>query len=104
SPVRIILSGVAVNAVFGGITGLLSILYSDRLPSALQWLNGSLSTKGMGDVSLLFPYSVIGWIGALFCIRAANMLNLGEQVAVNLGENTNRVRMILSFTAVYLAA
>lgn len=104
SPVRIILSGVAVNAVFGGITGLLSILYSDRLPSALQWMNGSLSAKGMGDVSILFPYSIIGWIAALFCIRSANILSLGENVAVNLGENTNRIRIVLSLVAVYLAA
>ncbi|CAM4079451.1 iron ABC transporter permease [Bacillus manliponensis] len=104
SPVRIILAGVAVNAVFGGLIGLLSILYSDRLPSALQFLNGSLAAKGMGDVSILIPYSVIGWIGALFCIRSANILNLGENVAINLGENTNRIRIILSFVAVYLAA
>ncbi|MEK4762515.1 iron ABC transporter permease [Viridibacillus sp. FSL E2-0187] len=104
SPVRIILSGVAVNAVFGGITGLLSILYSDRLPSALQWMNGSLSAKGMGDVSILFPYSIVGWIAVLFCIRSANILSLGENVAVNLGENTNRIRIILSLVAVYLAA
>lgn len=104
SPIRIILSGIAVNAVFGGITGLLSILYSDRLPSALQWLNGSLSAKGMGDVSLLFPYSIIGWVVALLCIRSANILNLGENVAVNLGENTNRIRIVLSLVAVYLAA
>lgn len=104
SPIRIILSGIAVNAVFGGITGLLSILYSDRLPSALQWLNGSLSAKGMGDVSILFPYSIIGWVVALLCIRSANILNLGENVAVNLGENTNRIRIVLSLVAVYLAA
>ncbi|MFS0784053.1 FecCD family ABC transporter permease [Bacillus sp. 1P06AnD] len=104
SPVRIILSGVAVNAVFGGITGLLSILYSDRLPSALQWMNGSLAGKGMGDLWMLLPYSVIGWVLALFCIRSANILGLGENVAVNLGENTNRIRILLSFVAVYLAA
>lgn len=104
SPVRIILAGVAVNAVFGGITGLLSLLYSDRLPSALQWLNGSLSAKGMGDVSILLPYSIIGWILAFFCIRSANILSLGEKVAVNLGENTTRIRLFLSFVAVYLAA
>ncbi len=34
TPIRIILSGVAVNAVFGGVIGLLSILYSDKLPAA----------------------------------------------------------------------
>lgn len=104
SPVRIILAGVAVNAIFGGITGLLSILYSDRLPAALQWMNGSLGGKGMRDVAVLLPYSMIGWVLALFCIRSANLLSLGEKVASNLGENTNRIRILLSLVAVYLAA
>lgn len=104
SPVRIILAGVAVNAIFGGITGLLSILYSDRLPAALQWMNGSLGGKGMGDVAVLLPYSMIGWVLALFCIHSANLLSLGEKVASNLGENTNRIRILLSLVAVYLAA
>lgn len=104
SPVHIILAGVAVNAIFGGITGLLSILYSDRLPAALQWMNGSLGGKGMGDVAVLLPYSMIGWVLALFCIRSANLLSLGEKVASNLGENTNRIRILLSLVAVYLAA
>lgn len=104
SPVRIILAGVAVNAIFGGITGLLSILYSDRLPAALQWMNGSFGGKGMGDVAVLLPYSMIGWVLALFCIRSANLLSLGEKVASNLGENTNRIRILLSLVAVYLAA
>ncbi|MBQ0141133.1 MAG: iron ABC transporter permease [Kurthia sp.] len=104
SPVRIILAGVAVNAIFGGVTGLLSILYSDRLPAALQWMNGSIGGKGMGDVGMLIPYSIIGWILAICCIRSANILSLGEQVAVNLGENTNKIRILLSLVAVYLAA
>ncbi|WP_314588472.1 iron ABC transporter permease [Paenibacillus terrigena] len=104
TPIRVILAGVAVNSVFGGIIGLLSLLYSDKLPGALQWLNGSLSGKGMGDLRVMLPYSVIGWIVALFCIRQANILRLGEQVALNLGESLNRVRILLSFVAVYLAA
>ena len=104
APLRVILSGVAVNAIFGGIIGLMSILYSEKLPGALQWLNGSLSGKGLGDSLLVLPYSVVGWIAAFFCIRRANTLRLGEQAAVNLGENLTRVRLILSFVAVYLAA
>ncbi|WP_409340886.1 FecCD family ABC transporter permease [Paenibacillus sp. MBLB4367] len=104
TPIRVILSGVAVNSVFGGIIALLSILYSDKLPAALQWLNGSMSGKGMGDVTVMLPYSVVGWIAALFCIRQANVLRLGEQAALNLGENINRIRLVLSFIAVYLAA
>lgn len=104
TPIRIILSGVAINAVFGGVIGLLSILYSDRLPAALQWLNGSLNGKGMGDVMVILPYSIVGWIAALFCVRKANVLRLGEQTAHHLGQNMNQVRFVLSLVAVYLAA
>lgn len=104
TPIRIILSGVAVNAVFGGIIGLLSILYSDQLPSALQWLNGSLNGKGMDDVFAILPYSILGWIAAILCIRKANILRLGEQTAHNLGQNMNQTRFLLSLVAVYLAA
>lgn len=103
APVRVILSGVAVNAVFGGVIGLLSLLYSDKLPAALAWLNGSMSGKGMVDVLMMASYSLAGWIASFFCIRQANILRLGEQSAVNLGENANRIRLILSFLAVYLA-
>lgn len=104
TPIRIILSGVAVNAVFGGVIGLLSILYSDKLPAALQWMNGSLSGKSMADVYAILPYSAAGWIMAILCIRQANILRLGEQTAHNLGQNLNRVRFTLSFVAVFLAA
>ncbi|MGZ9583123.1 FecCD family ABC transporter permease [Paenibacillus marinisediminis] len=104
TPIRIILSGVAVNAVFGGVIGMLSLLYSEQLPSAMQWLNGSLAGKGMGAVTVLLPYSIVGWIAALLCIRQANILRLGEQVAHNLGQNLNRIRFMLSLVAVYLAA
>lgn len=104
APVRIILSGVAINAMFGGVIGLLSLLYSDKLPAALQWLNGSLAGKGMGTAAMLLPYSVAGWIAAILCIRQANILRLGEQVAHNLGQNLSRIRFALSLVAVYLAA
>ena len=104
TPIRIILSGVAVNAVFGGVIGLLSILYSDKLPAALSWMNGSLSGKGMDAVLTILPYSAAGWIMAFLCIRQANILRLGEQAAHNLGQNINRVRFTLSFVAVFLAS
>lgn len=103
-PVRIVLSGVAVNAIFGGIIGLLSLLYSDRLPAAIQWMNGSLAGKQMNDVLLIVPYSVIGWVIALLSIRQMNILRLGEQTAHNLGLNMNRLRMLLSLLSVCLAA
>ena len=104
TPLRVILAGVAVNSIFGGITGMLSILHSDRLPAALQWLNGSLAGTGMDDLGTLLPYSLLGWIAALVCIRPANILRLGEQTAMGIGLNVTLARLLLCGVAVHLAA
>lgn len=102
-PLRIILAGVAVNAMLGGGTSLLSILYSDRIQGVLLWLNGSMSAKSWGNLSVLMPYSIIGLLLSILCIRAANLLLLGDSVAINLGAKINRMRMALSGIAVFLA-
>lgn len=102
-PVRIILAGVAVNAILGGGTSLLSILYSDRIQGVLLWVNGSISGKTWVDVKILAIYSVIGLTMAMFCIRKANILQLGDEMSSNLGVNINKYRLLISLVAVYLA-
>lgn len=104
SPITIILSGVAVNALCGGLIGLLTIMYSDRLPAAVQWLNGSLAAKGNNALMMVLPYAIAGWVLSFFAIRKANIIRLGDQVASNLGENVHRIRILLSLLAVFLAA
>ncbi len=96
SPIMIILSGVAVNALAGGVMGYLSIMYSDRLPSAVQWMNGSLAAKGNHALYMVLPYAIIGWIASVFAVRKANVIRMGDQVATNLGENVNRIRVLLN--------
>lgn len=102
-PMRVVLAGVAVNAILGGFISLLTTFYSDKIQSALLWLNGSLASKTWIDVRLLGVYSIIGLILSLFCIRSANILNLGDDAAINLGVNLNKTRLFLSFVAVFLA-
>lgn len=102
-PIRIVLAGVAVNAILGGATGLLSLLNSDKIQGVMLWTNGSLSRVSWMDVKLLGIYSIVGIILALICIRAANVLQLGDDVAKNLGYNVNLTRILISLVAVYLA-
>lgn len=104
SPITIILAGVAVNALAGGVMGYLSVMFSDRLPATVQWMNGSLAAKGNNALSLIVPYAIIGWVISIFAIRKLNIIRMGEQVATNLGENVNRNRILLSLLAVFLAA
>jgi len=103
SPLRIVLAGIAVNTILGGFISLLSLLYSDRIQSALFWLNGSLSLTTWHQVLGLLPYSVLGLGVSFLLIRQANLLQLGDEGAQNLGVNLSRSRLALSATAVFLA-
>lgn len=102
-PIRIILAGVAVNAILGGGTSLLSILNSDKIQGVLMWVNGSMVGKSWHHVSILLPYSIVGLLLSLTAISSANLLQLGDDAATNLGVNVNRTRMFLSAIAVFLA-
>ena len=103
-PGRIVLAGVAVNTILGGVISFLSTMYSDRIQSAMLWLNGSLATKTWADVEMLFVYSIIALIVSLLLIRSANVLQLGDEAATNLGFNVNLTRLSISGVAVFLAA
>lgn len=102
-PMRIILAGVAVNAILGSGTALLSVLHSDKIQGVISWMNGSLVGKSWDDIRLLGLYSAAGLIASFFCIRYANALQLGDKMASNIGVNTNLYRIFLSLVAVFLA-
>lgn len=103
-PVRIILSGVAINSVLGGYNGFLQMLYSDNLQGVLGFMNGSLSGRSWSDVKTLVIYVVIGLLLAIICIKSANALQLGDEMAKNLGINVNLSRIFLSAVSAFLAA
>lgn len=102
-PMRVVLAGVAVNAILGGFISLLTTLYSDKIQGALLWLNGSLASKTWADVKIVAFYAIIGLTLSLLCVRGANVLNLGDESATNLGYNVTKTRVILSAVAVFLA-
>lgn len=103
-PMRIVLSGVAVNSILGGFLAIIIILNSDKIQGALMWLNGSLSTKGWEEFWIIVPYSLVALALSFFVINMANKLTLGESAATSLGDNVNLNRLVLSALGVFLAA
>ena len=102
STIRIILAGVAVNAMLGGGTSLLSVLYSDRIQGVIMWLNGTLAGKSWDQVKLLLPYVAVGLLVAVLSVNVANSLQLGDEAAKNLGVRLNLARIVLCSTAAFL--
>lgn len=103
-PVRLVLAGVAVNALLGGAVALITILYSDKIQSVIQWTNGSLAGRTWKDLKMVAPYIGVGLLLSIFSIRSANIMMLGDEKAQNLGLNVSLTRIILSAKAAFLAA
>lgn len=104
SPVRIILAGVAINSVLGAYNSLLQLMNSDNLTGVLAFINGSLAGMSWTHVGTILSYSVIGLLLSLMCIRHANALQLGDEMARNLGVRVNGARIALSAVSAFLAA
>lgn len=103
-PTRIILSGVAINSVLGAYNSLLQMLNSDSLEGVLAFMNGSLSGKGWHHASQITSYALVGLLLAFLCIKSANALQLGDEMAKSLGVKVNASRIFLSAVSAFLAA
>lgn len=103
-PIRIILSGVAINSVLGAYNALLQLLNSDNLQGILAFMNGSLSGRSWDQVKIATVYGFIGLILGFACIKHANILLLGEEMAKSLGVNVSVMRLVLSAVSAFLAA
>ena len=103
-PVRIILSGVAINSVLGGYNAFLQLMNSDNLSGVLAFLNGSLSGGSWRQVKVMAVYAAGGLFLSFLCVRSANALQLGDEMAKNLGVRVNLSRVALSGVSAFLAA
>ena len=71
---------------------------------AMAFMNGSLSGRSWYQVRLLAVYAAVGLALAFLCIKSANALQLGDEMAKSLGVKVNGSRVLLSGVAAFLAA
>ena len=100
-PVRIILIGIAVSAVFAGLQEILGGL-SNR--SGVSLSVSGLSQLVWKDVKMIAIYSGIGIAAAFLLAPACNLLALDDKTVRGLGVNVDRVRLIISMVAVLLVS
>ena len=103
NPMRLILAGVAVNALFGAIIGIITIYHSDKLQGALGWLNGTLTNATFEDMQLLLIYSAIALPIGFMTIPKCNLLLLDDEAISNLGFNVNLIRFLIATVAVFIS-
>lgn len=103
SPLKIILAGVAINALLGAVTNGFMVMYSDRVQAVLPWLSGGLNGKSWYEFSFMAPYALTGLLLTFLAIKPANLLQLGDDAAQLLGQKVELQRFFIILLAAFLA-
>ncbi|GAB3123501.1 Fe(3+)-siderophore ABC transporter permease [Streptomyces calidiresistens] len=92
SPLRLVLTGVALTAVLGGVALGLRLMTPDVFDVYRFWSIGSLAAREQAPILIPVTAVLVALACALLLGRSLNALALGENVAHTLGARVNRVR------------
>lgn len=94
------------DAVSGGSaeaapTQVLTVTF-DVAQDASFWVAGGLSGIREAQVALLWPWTVIGLLGAISLAKSVTLLSFGEEMAIGLGGHLQRTRILVGLTVLLL--
>lgn len=102
---RLILIGIGVQAMLNAVISYLLLRANQYdVPAALRWLSGSLNGMQMKDIPGLLIVVVLFGCILILLSRQLKILELGEHSAITLGLKTDRARLLLIVSAVFLIA
>ena len=104
SPLRIILTGVAVDAFFTGLSSAFNSMSGGNMSGVASIVEANITQKTWDDVTTLVPYVVAGLFLACLFMRECNLMSLEDKTARSLGMNVNATRIVISLVAVLLAS
>lgn len=94
---RLILSGVAVSALFSAGVGILKYIADPltELPELTFWLLGGLYSVTWRDLIFVLPFALPGIFTVYLMRWRVNLLSLNDDTAFSLGASLTRERIIL---------
>lgn len=104
SPLRIILTGVAVNAFFTGLSSAFNSMSGGNMSGVASIVEGNITQKTWDDVHILVWYVIAGLFLACLFMTECNLLALEDKTAKSLGFHVNVSRVVISLVAVLLAS
>ncbi|GHB15279.1 FecCD family ABC transporter permease [Modicisalibacter luteus] len=103
APLRVVLAGVAITAMFVSFSQGLLIIDQQSFESVLYWLAGSVSGR---ELSLVVPLLPLFGGALLLCallVRHANALMLGDDMVKGLGMRAGTIKLLLGLVVILLA-
>ncbi|MBD8004166.1 FecCD family ABC transporter permease [Bacillus norwichensis] len=103
-PLRMILIGVAINAIFTSLSQTFNYRGSYTTSMVQEVTTSTLAMKKWSDVEIMVIYGTVGLILAVAVYAWCNYLGLEDKTAKSLGFNVNLARFVISAIAVLLAS
>ncbi|MDR5867382.1 FecCD family ABC transporter permease [Halomonas koreensis] len=103
SPLRVVLAGVAVTAMFVSFSQGLLIIDRQSFEGVLYWLAGSVSGRELPLVMPLLPLFAAALLLCTLLVRHANALMLGDDMVQGLGLRAGTVKLLLGLVVILLA-
>jgi iron complex transport system permease protein len=103
-PLRMILAGVALQALCFSLVALILFFFADRAPAFAAFIVGSLASVGWEDAAIVAVPTALGFAAALVAARPLDVLLLDEASATSLGVTVRRARFGAASLAALLAA
>ena len=103
SPIKIVLAGAAITALFVSFTQGLLVVSEQNLQTVLFWLAGSVAGRSMEMLVPIFPFMLGAAIVAMFLGRPINIFMSGEDIAKSLGQRTIVVKIVIGLVIIFLA-
>lgn len=103
NPIRIVLAGAAITALFGSFTQALLVIDQEGLDSILFWLAGSVANRQLDTLTTLLPYIGVALVGAVLLAKPINILMAGDEISKGLGQRTALVQMSMGLDITVLA-
>ncbi|MDR1409889.1 MAG: iron ABC transporter permease [Oscillospiraceae bacterium] len=104
SAIRLILVGIAVNAVFTGLYQAFDQMTGGRNVNAARVISANISLKTWNDVKILAVYALIGLLLCILAAKKCNLLSLSDQTLHSLGVRVGRTKITVSVISVLLAS
>ena len=96
----LLLAGVIVGSFFSAIIMfLVSITQDERLHSIIFWLMGDLSLSKYNEIIIVTPFVIVGCLIIYLHAHPLNLIVTGEETALQLGVEVERVKRLLLITA-----
>jgi iron complex transport system permease protein len=103
NPATLVLAGVALGAVFGGITSFLTLIDPDTFESIRNWNLGSVARTSLDDARFVIPFLLLGFVLAVLVSTDLNSIALGDDLAASLGTKVVRTRVVTILAVTVLA-